>query len=86
MMRMSPATYAKDINTPLLILHSDKDLRCPVGQGEDLFVRLRSMKKEVEFVRFPEEGHELSRSGSPTHRVMRFEVILEWLGRYLQKA
>lgn len=86
MMRMSPATYAKDINTPLLILHSDKDLRCPIGQGEDLFVRLRSMKKEVEFVRFPEEGHELSRSGSPVHRVMRFEVILEWLGRYLQKA
>jgi dipeptidyl aminopeptidase/acylaminoacyl peptidase len=84
MLRMSPATYAKDINTPLLILHSDKDFRCPVGQGEDLFVRLRSMKKEVEFVRFPEEGHELSRSGSPVHRVMRFEVILEWLGRYLQ--
>jgi dipeptidyl aminopeptidase/acylaminoacyl peptidase len=84
MMRMSPATYAKDINTPLLIIHSDKDLRCPVGQGEDLFVRLRAMKKEVEFVRFPEEGHELSRSGSPAHRVMRFEIILEWLGRYLQ--
>ena len=37
-----------------------------------------------EFVRFPEEGHELSRSGSPAHRVMRFEIILEWLGRYLQ--
>jgi dipeptidyl aminopeptidase/acylaminoacyl peptidase len=84
MMKISPATYAKDITTPLLILHSDKDLRCPVGQAEDLFVRLRSMKKEVEFVRFPEEGHELSRSGSPAHRVMRFEVILDWLGRYLQ--
>jgi dipeptidyl aminopeptidase/acylaminoacyl peptidase len=84
-MRISPATYAKDINTPLLILHSEKDYRCPIGQGEDLFVRLRSMKKEVEFVRFPEEGHELSRSGSPVHRVMRFEVILDWLGRYLQK-
>jgi dipeptidyl aminopeptidase/acylaminoacyl peptidase len=85
MLRMSPATYAKDITTPLLILHSDKDLRCPVGQAEDLFIRLRSMKKEVELVRFPEEGHELSRSGSPRHRVMRFEIILEWLGRYLQR-
>ena len=84
MLRLSPATYAKDINTPLLILHSDKDFRCPVGQGEDLFVRLRAMKKDVELVRFPEEGHELSRSGSPIHRVMRFEIVLEWLGRYLQ--
>ena len=84
MLRMSPATYAKDITTPLLILHSDKDFRCPVGQAEDLFIRLRSMRKEVEFVRFPEEGHELSRSGSPIHRVMRFEVVLDWLNRYLQ--
>jgi dipeptidyl aminopeptidase/acylaminoacyl peptidase len=84
MLRISPATYAKDITTPLLIIHSEKDYRCPIGQGEDLFVRMRAMKKEVEFVRFPEEGHELSRSGSPIHRVMRFEIILDWLKRYLQ--
>jgi dipeptidyl aminopeptidase/acylaminoacyl peptidase len=85
MMRISPATYSKDIRTPLLILHSEKDFRCPIGQGEDLFTRLRAMKREVEMVRFPDEGHELSRSGSPIHRVQRFEVILEYLGRYLQK-
>jgi dipeptidyl aminopeptidase/acylaminoacyl peptidase len=41
------------------------------------------MGKEVELVRFPSESHELSRSGSPIHRVMRFEVVLEWFGRYL---
>ncbi len=84
MRKLSPATYAKDITTPLLIIHSENDLRCPVGQGEDLFTRLRAMKREVEFVRFPAEGHELSRSGSPFHRVMRFEIILDWLGRYLK--
>ena len=84
MRKLSPATYAKDITTPLLIIHSENDLRCPMGQGEDLFTRLRAMKREVEFVRFPAEGHELSRSGSPFHRVKRFEVILDWLGRYLQ--
>jgi dipeptidyl aminopeptidase/acylaminoacyl peptidase len=85
MRKLSPATYAKDITTPLLILHSENDLRCPVGQGEDLFTRLRAMKREVEFVRFPAEGHELSRSGSPFHRVKRFEIILEWVGRYLKE-
>jgi dipeptidyl aminopeptidase/acylaminoacyl peptidase len=85
MRKLSPATYAKDITTPLLIVHSENDLRCPVGQGEDLFTRLRAMKREVEFVRFPAEGHELSRSGSPFHRVKRFEIILDWLGRYLKE-
>jgi dipeptidyl aminopeptidase/acylaminoacyl peptidase len=43
---------------------------------------LRLKGREVEFVRFPGEGHELSRSGSPAHRVMRFEVLLDWFDRY----
>jgi dipeptidyl aminopeptidase/acylaminoacyl peptidase len=81
--KMSPWTYAKQITTPLLILHSEDDLRCPVGQAEELFTALRWLRRPVEMVRFPAEGHELSRSGSPAHRVMRFEVILEWLGRHL---
>ncbi|HVE92984.1 MAG TPA: S9 family peptidase [Actinomycetota bacterium] len=82
--RLSPSTYAPDITTPLLILHSENDLRCPVEQGEHLFTTLRLLKRDVELVRFPAESHELSRSGSPAHRVMRFEAILEWFGRYLR--
>jgi len=76
-------TYVDAIHTPLLILHSENDLRCPVEQAEQLFVTLRLLGREVELVRFPEESHELSRSGSPPHRVMRFEVILDWLNRHL---
>ena len=83
-LRMSPATYAGDIETPLLILHSENDLRCNVEQGEHLFVLLRLLGRDVELLRFPGESHELSRSGSPAHRVMRFEAILEWFDRYLK--
>ncbi len=79
----SPATYAKDIETPVLVLHSEQDLRCNIEQGEHLFNLLRLMGKEVEMLRFPAESHELSRAGSPLHRVQRFEAILEWFGRYL---
>jgi dipeptidyl aminopeptidase/acylaminoacyl peptidase len=82
-LRMSPATYAREIETPLLIVHSENDLRCNVEQGEHLFTLLRLLGKEVEMLRFPAESHELSRSGSPVHRVQRFEAILEWFGRYL---
>jgi dipeptidyl aminopeptidase/acylaminoacyl peptidase len=84
-LRVSPWSYAKDITTPLLIIHSEEDHRCPVGQAEELFVYLRANKREVELVRFPGECHELSRSGSPGHRVMRFEIILEWLDRYMKR-
>jgi dipeptidyl aminopeptidase/acylaminoacyl peptidase len=82
-LQMSPATYARDIDTPLLVVHSENDLRCNIEQGEHLFTLLRLLDKEVEMLRFPAEGHELSRSGSPVHRVQRFEAILEWFGRYL---
>jgi len=82
-LEFSPTTYAKDIETPLLVLHSENDLRCAVEQGEHLFTLLRLLGKDVEMVRFPGEGHELSRSGSPLHRVQRFEAILDWFGRYL---
>ena len=79
----SPSTYAKQMDTPVLILHSEQDLRCNIEQGEHLFALLRLLGKEVEIVRFPAESHELSRGGSPIHRQMRFEAILEYFGRYL---
>ena len=83
-LRLSPLTYAENIHTPLLILHSENDLRCPIEQGEQLFVTLRQLKRPVEMVRFPAESHELTRSGNPVHRVQRFELVLEWFDRYLK--
>jgi dipeptidyl aminopeptidase/acylaminoacyl peptidase len=82
-LQMSPATYARDIDTPLFVVHSENDLRCNIEQGEHLFTLLRLLGKETEMLRFPAESHELSRGGSPVHRVLRFEAILEWFGRYL---
>ena len=83
-LRHSPATYAHEIETPLLIMHSDQDLRCHHEQAEHLFITLRLARKTVQLLRFTAESHELSRSGSPAHRVMRFEAILDWFDRYLK--
>ncbi|HEY7540527.1 MAG TPA: S9 family peptidase [Methylomirabilota bacterium] len=82
----SPLTYAKAIETPLLIIHSEDDLRCPIEQGEQLFVALKKLGRAVRFVRFPGENHEMSRSGKPRHRLERFRHILEWFGTYLGTA
>jgi dipeptidyl aminopeptidase/acylaminoacyl peptidase len=82
----SPLTYAKDIATPLLIMHSESDLRCPMEQAEQLFVALKKQRKEVVLVRFPDADHELSRTGKPRHRLERFRVILDWFAKYLQPA
>nr|MBU6203718.1 S9 family peptidase [Acidobacteriota bacterium] len=81
--RMSPISHVRKINVPFLIIHSEDDLRCPISQAEELFVAMRLLGKDVTFYRFPGETHELSRSGSPVHRVQRAEIILDFFAKHL---
>jgi dipeptidyl aminopeptidase/acylaminoacyl peptidase len=81
--RQSPLTDADRIDLPMLIVHSEQDWRCPLEQAQRLFVALRRRGVPAEMLVFPGEGHELSRSGLPSHRVARFEAILDWWRRYL---
>ena len=74
----SPLRYAPEVNTPLLILHAEEDHRCPIEQAEQLYVALKKLGKETTFIRFPGEGHELSRAGRPDRRVARLEAIVAW--------
>jgi dipeptidyl aminopeptidase/acylaminoacyl peptidase len=77
-LRMSPIRFARDIHVPMLIIHSEQDWRCPINQAEELWMTLRMLGRDVTFYRFPGENHELSRSGSPVHRRMRGEIILDF--------
>lgn len=79
----SPLKYAENVETPLLILHGELDFRCPIEQAEQLFITLKKLRKEVEFVRFPEANHELSRSGHPSMRIERLNHICRWFDTYL---
>ena len=81
--RLSPIQYVRDIACPLLIIHSENDLRCPINQADELFVAMRLLGKDVTFYRFPGESHELSRSGSPVHRRQRAEIILDFFAQHL---
>ncbi len=79
----SPFMSVSKMHTPLLIIHSEEDYRCPISQAEELFAALKRLGREVAFARFPGESHELSRSGKPWHRVKRLELIREWLTGHL---
>jgi dipeptidyl aminopeptidase/acylaminoacyl peptidase len=81
--KMSPIAYVDKMTTPLLIIHSEEDYRCPIEQSEQLFVSLKMLQRTVEFVRFPGESHGLSRMGKPVHRVERLQAILGWFEEYL---
>lgn len=77
--RQSPIRYAENVTTPLLIVHSEQDHRCPIEQAEQLFAVLKRLgKAHTEFLRVPDEGHELSRSGRPDRRLARLDAIVDW--------
>lgn len=79
----SPQAVVGNVTTPTLVLHSELDLRCPVGQAERYFLSLKRAGVPTELVLFPGENHELSRGGRPRHRRERFEIILDWWTRNL---
>jgi dipeptidyl aminopeptidase/acylaminoacyl peptidase len=82
-MRMSPITYVKNIHTPVLIIHSESDLRCNIEQSEQLFAALKYLGRETLFVRFEGQSHGLSRGGHPRLRQERLRHIRAWFEKYL---
>ena len=80
----SPIKYIGNAKTPTLVLHNENDLRCPIEQGEQVFVALKSLGVESEMVRFPDEFHGLSRTGRTDRRIARLNHILRWFEKYLK--
>jgi len=74
----SPLTYVPKVKTPVLILHAERDLRCPIEQAEQFFTALRLHGVETQFVRFPEDNHDLTRGGKPRNRVEHAKRIADW--------
>jgi dipeptidyl aminopeptidase/acylaminoacyl peptidase len=85
-LRHSPIRYVDRVKTPCLIIHSEDDLRCPMEQGEQWFTALKLNGVDTELIRFPDETHELSRSGKPKHREERLRHQVRWFNRYLKET
>ena len=81
--RTSPLSAAADIHTPLLILQAEEDRNCPAADNEQLFTALKVLGREVEYVLYPEEHHELKNYGRPDRRIDRMDRVLAWFGRNL---
>ena len=80
----SPITYINDVKTPSMFILGEHDYRTPPGAGgEQMFRALKFRKIPTVMVKFPNEGHELSRSGGPWHRVERLQHIVGWFDKWL---
>jgi dipeptidyl aminopeptidase/acylaminoacyl peptidase len=79
----SPTTYLPHVNTPVLLTHSEGDLRCPIGQSEEIFTALKMMGKEVEFVRYPGGFHGVR---TPSQEIDQTKRIISWYERHAPRA
>jgi dipeptidyl aminopeptidase/acylaminoacyl peptidase len=75
---MSPMKHVANITAPVLVMHSERDDRTPIEQGEQVFLALRRLGKDTKLIMFPEESHGLTRGGKPSRRVERLGYVLEW--------
>jgi dipeptidyl aminopeptidase/acylaminoacyl peptidase len=80
---LSPMKYATDMQTPMLIVHSEDDKRVPITDAEQLFMSLRKRGIPAEFVRYPRSFHGLSRTGPPWLLVDRLERIRTWFAHWI---
>jgi dipeptidyl aminopeptidase/acylaminoacyl peptidase len=80
----SPIKYIANAKTPTLVIHNEMDHRCPIEQGEQVFVALKRLGVPTGFVRFPDEFHGLSRGGRTDRRIARLSHIRGWFDRYLK--
>jgi dipeptidyl aminopeptidase/acylaminoacyl peptidase len=77
----SPIEYAVNVTTPLLITHGEEDARVPITQGEEYFRTLKKMGNDVEFLRFPREGHGIR---EPRHRIYLDQEQAKWFDRWIK--
>lgn len=80
----SPLSYTPKVETPLLVVHSMEDYRCPMVEGLEFFTALKKLGKEAEMVLFPGENHDLSRVGKPKHRASRLGHYIRWFDTHLR--
>ena len=79
----SPLKYVKNVKTPTLIMHSDRDYRCPEIEAFQMFTALKQTGVDTEMILFHGDSHGLSRNGKPSHRIVRINAIIDWMGKYL---
>jgi len=81
--RISPLAYVRNVKTPISIMHSEFDYRCPIEQAEQFYMAIKFYgQAPTELVRHPRSNHDLTREGPPVLRVDRFHKILRWFGKY----
>ncbi len=76
----SPIRFAKGMNTPMLVVHGEKDYRVPVGHGLMVYGMLKAKGVPARLVVFPDENHWVLKA---RNSLLWYGEVLGWLARWL---
>jgi len=77
--RFNPINFVNNWQTPMLVLHGEKDFRVPYGQGLAAFTFLQKKKIASKLVVFPNENHWIL---DKKNKVQWYQNVLSWMDRY----
>lgn len=80
--KFSPHKLVDNWDTPILVIHGEKDFRVPVTEGMQAFNVAQLKGIPSKFLYFPEEGHWVQQ---PQNGVLWHRVFFNWLGTYLKE-
>ncbi|WP_224368056.1 S9 family peptidase [Hyalangium versicolor] len=78
--RSSPMNFVKQVRTPTLVLHGERDAEVPVSQGREFYKALKTLGVKTQLVVYPDEGHSFRK---PAHSRDRYARIVGWFDTYL---
>jgi len=80
--QFQPIDFVRNWDTPILVIHNEKDFRVPLNQGLEAFAAARLQNIPAKFLCFPDEGHWVLK---PQNSILWQRVFFEWLDKYLKK-
>jgi dipeptidyl aminopeptidase/acylaminoacyl peptidase len=79
--RWNPARFAAGMNTPMLVIHGERDYRVPVSHGLECYGVLKAKGVPARLVYFPDENHWVLK---PRNSQLWYREVLGWLERWLE--
>jgi len=79
----SPVKYAPQVTTPILIMHGEGDMRCPIEQSDQWYTHLKRLGKQTKLIRYADSNHAFQKLGKPALRIDVVKQVNNWFSQYL---
>lgn len=78
---ISPITHVANVQAPLMVIHGANDPRDPPTESDQFVRAIRERGGSVEYLRFPDEGHQIRKR---SNQIIAYRRIAQFLEQHLE--